>query len=239
MGPSGDCKNGSPCGPCLPDFHDGMTTLHSVMPTKFILWDVMDTLVHDPFRDAMPAFFGMPLNELLQEKHPTAWARFETGELNECGFLSEFFRDGRKYDQEGFKACVRSAYRWINGMQSMLSVLHEQGVHMHTLSNYPEWYLWIEQELGLSRYLSWSFVSCLTTLRKPDPAAYRHAAQTLACEPRECLFIDDRVANCDAARALGMAAIHFTGNIELLWRELEAAGVADRSSSPIQGWRGG
>ena len=198
-------------------------------PTKYILWDVMDTLVHDPFRDAMPAFFGMTLNELLNEKHPTAWSRFETCELSEVAFLSEFFKDGRKFDTEGFKDCVRSAYRWIDGMEPLLRVLHDRNICMHTLSNYPEWYLWIEEKLGLSRYVSWSFVSCRTALRKPDPAAYRQAAQALACEPSECIFIDDRITNCDAARELGMPAIHFTGNIELLGRKLEAAGIATRA----------
>jgi len=110
-------------------------------------------------------------------------------------------------------------------MEQLLRVLRDTDVRMHTLSNYPEWYLWIEEKLGLSRYVSWSFVSCRTALRKPDPAAYRHAAQTLVCEPSECIFIDDRMTNCDAARALGMLAIHFTGNVELLGRELEAAGI--------------
>ena len=49
-------------------------------PPRAILWDVMDTLVVDPFRHIMPSFFGMTLAELLEHKHPTAWARFERSE---------------------------------------------------------------------------------------------------------------------------------------------------------------
>jgi FMN hydrolase / 5-amino-6-(5-phospho-D-ribitylamino)uracil phosphatase len=74
-----------------------------------VLWDVMDTLVVDPFQRTMPEFFGLTLKELMAIKHPTAWVRFERAELDEQSFLESFFQDGRSYDQEGFKACVRAA----------------------------------------------------------------------------------------------------------------------------------
>ena len=51
---------------------------------RAILWDVMDTLVVDPFRQVMPSFFGMTLAELLEHKHPTAWVCFERSELSEA-----------------------------------------------------------------------------------------------------------------------------------------------------------
>ncbi|MGD9530199.1 HAD-IA family hydrolase [Pseudonocardia sp.] len=39
---------------------------------------------------------------------------------------------------------------------------------------------------------------------KPDPAAFRAAAQALGEEPRRCLFVDDLAANLDGAAAIGM-----------------------------------
>ena len=46
-------------------------------PPQVVLWDVMDTLVRDPFREVMPAFFGMDFKELLRVKSPTAWLAFK------------------------------------------------------------------------------------------------------------------------------------------------------------------
>jgi putative hydrolase of the HAD superfamily len=46
-------------------------------------------------------------------------------------------------------------------------------------------------------------------LAKPDPAIYRLAAERLALEVEECLFIDDMERNVVAAREVGMAAVHF------------------------------
>lgn len=47
-------------------------------------------------------------------------------------------------------------------------------------------------------------------LRKPDPAIYRLAAARIGKPATSCVFADDTAANLDAARALGMAAVHFT-----------------------------
>lgn len=195
------------------------------MPPRAILWDVMDTLVVDPFRHVMPAFFGMTLAEMLAQKHPSNWGRFEKSELTEAEFLAAFFADGRRFDHEGFKARIRASYVWIDGVEPLLAALSARGVEMHALSNYPEWYAWIEERLGLSRYLKWTFVSCHTRLRKPDPAAYENAARQLGVPPEAVVFIDDRASNCDAARATGMRAVRFEGDVPALERELRQLGL--------------
>lgn len=184
-----------------------------------LLLDVMDTLVRDPFHHEMPAFFGMTLPELIAQKHPDAWVRFEHGELDEDGLFASFFADGRSFDRDAFLDMLRSAYRWIDGVEPLLAELSARGVPMHALSNYPCWYRLIEERLQLSRYVAWSFVSCETGVRKPAPEAYLHASRTLNVAPERCLFVDDRERNCDAARAVGMDAIEFR-SAEQLRQEL-------------------
>ncbi|HEY8430130.1 MAG TPA: HAD-IA family hydrolase, partial [Sandaracinaceae bacterium] len=171
---------------------------------RVLLFDVMGTLVHDPFFEEIPSFFGMTLEELVAAKHPSAWVRFEHGELDEDALLASFFADAREFDRRAFERTVRSAYRWLDGIEPLLAELRARGVPMHALSNYPCWYRWIEEELGVSRYVAWSFVSCETGVRKPDPEAYLHASRTLGVPPERCVFVDDRAVNCDAARAIGM-----------------------------------
>lgn len=177
--------------------------------TDVLLLDVMGTLVYDPFFADMPAFFGMSLRELLDQKHPDAWVRFEHGEIDESEMLRSFFADGRAYDHDAFVAMVRSSYRYLDGIEPLLADLRAQGVPMHAMSNYPCWYRFIEERLALSRYLEWSFVSCETGLRKPAREAYEHAARTLGVAPERCVFVDDRQKNVDAARAVGMRGVVF------------------------------
>ena len=189
-----------------------------------LLFDVMDTLVHEPFYCEVPAFFGMTLEELLVAKHPTAWIEFETGTLDEVGYLKRFFRDGRPVDGKALRAHMHASYRWIDGMPDLLEELRVAGRPMHALSNYPIWYELIDAKLGLSRWLAWTFVSCLTGVRKPDPRAYLGATEALGVTPADCLFVDDRTQNVEAARQAGMPALHFQG-VPALRAEFVARGL--------------
>lgn len=177
---------------------------------RVLLLDVMGTLVHDPFYVEIPRFFGMSLPQLLAVKHPHAWVEFELDAIDEATLLARFFADGRAVDGEGLRAAIREAYQFLPGVEPLLQALQARGVPMHALSNYPRWYALIEEQLQLSRYVQWSFVSCDTRVRKPDPAAYQQAAASLGVEPSACLFVDDREDNCAAAREQGMDAVRFT-----------------------------
>lgn len=176
-----------------------------------VLWDVMSTLVHDPFYVEMPEFFGVSFEALLQSLKPGPWVEFELGERSEDAFLDDFFADGRDFDRAGFVEAVRSAYRWMPGLEKLVAELHDAGRSMHAFSNYPIWYQMIEERLALSRFIAWSFVSCNMRLRKPDAAAYAHVLAELGVDPGQCVFIDDRCSNCEAARQAGIHSILFEG----------------------------
>lgn len=183
----------------------------------------MGTLVYDPFHREMPAFLGLTFEELLAAKHPTAWARFETGEIDEARMLREFFRDGRPVPP-GLREHMEAHYRWLAGMRALVESLATSGYELHVLSNYPHWYRSIERSLELSRFLQWTFVSCHTGLRKPDPRVYRHAIAELRADPASLVFVDDRAENCRAAREAGMQALEFQ-DAERLRADLRALGI--------------
>jgi HAD superfamily hydrolase (TIGR01509 family) len=187
-----------------------MTTGRTVL-----LLDVMSTLVHEPFRHEVPAFLGRTLHQLHHELSLEAWVDFEHGTIDEATFARRLFRDGRAVDYAGLVATVQAAYQYLDGIEPLLAELAAAGHPMYALSNYPVWYRLIDDKLGLSRYLSWQFVSCLTGVRKPDERAYRGAAAALGVAPAACVFVDDREDNCVAARAVGMDAIRFEGAVPL------------------------
>jgi HAD superfamily hydrolase (TIGR01509 family) len=180
-----------------------------------LLFDVMETLVSEPFFTAMPRFFAMPVDELRLQMHPTAWIDFEEGRLTESEYYARFFRDRRPIDADALRSCIREAYDWLDGMEALLVELHGRGYAMYALSNYSTWYEIIEDKLRLSRFLDWRFVSCKTGVRKPDPEAYLTPVRTLQVAPQDCLFIDDRPVNVEAARDVGMDAILKTTDSEL------------------------
>jgi FMN hydrolase / 5-amino-6-(5-phospho-D-ribitylamino)uracil phosphatase len=189
-----------------------------------IFWDIMDTLVRDPFFTHMAEFFGHSFEQLRSKLRPGTWVEFELGKLEETEFYARFFRDGSPIDGEGLKRCMSEAYRWIDGVEPLLAELKQCGVQMHALSNYPSWYRLIDQRLGLAQYVELSFISCHTGVRKPDPKAFLEACAAIQRAPSDCLLVDDRAVNCDAARAVGLATHQFTGDVAALRRVLDGHG---------------
>jgi FMN phosphatase YigB (HAD superfamily) len=187
----------------------------------------MDTLVRDPFFTHMAPHFGLSFEQLLRQKHPTAWRDFELGAIDEQALYRSFFADGRAIDGPGLKRTMLEAYAWIEGVPELLRELSARGVAMHLLSNYPPWYAPLCEQLGVPALVAPTFVSCKTGVRKPDPEAYVGAARALGVPPAECLFVDDREANVRGALATGMPALHFTGDVPALRAALCAYGLLD------------
>ncbi|KVI07570.1 HAD-like domain-containing protein [Cynara cardunculus var. scolymus] len=181
-----------------------------------LLFDIMDTIVRDPFNHDIPAFFGMSMKELLECKHPTAWIEFEKGLIDEMELERIFFKDGRHFDLEG--------YSYLEGVEELLCALKDNGYEMHAFTNYPIWYRMIEDKLKLSSYLSWTFCSCIIGKRKPDPDFYSEVLKHLDTEPKNCVFVDDRIKNVDAAKETGINGIQFK-NADSLRHDLSLLGV--------------
>ena len=55
------------------------------------------------------------------------------------------------------------------------------------------------------------FCSAEFGIGKPDPAIFLRSAERLGLSPADILFIDDKAANAEAARAVGMDALHYGG----------------------------
>lgn len=174
--------------------------------TPVVLWDVLGTLVEDPF-EQVPGWLGFAsAEELFAVKDPEAWFAFERGEIDEADYAARFFLDRRDWDAVELFDRIRRAYRWRPGAEALLAELRQRGVEMHAFSNYPCWYRWIEARLGLSRYLPWSFVSCLTGVRKPDPAAFAGVVEELGLDVGALVFVDDSRSNREAAERQGIRA---------------------------------
>ena len=203
----------------------GAVNLSGQVSLPIILWDVMGTLVTEPFVHDVPRHFETTLEQLLQEKDPGAWIRFERGEIDEDEYCALFFRDRRAVDKAALKAAMQQSYDLMPGVEDLLSSLRRVGVPMYALSNYSAWYELIEEKLELSRWLSWDFVSCHTGFRKPEPEAYAVALERLEVSAERCVFVDDRAKNVEAARRMGMQAILRPEDPDALRAELVRAGV--------------
>ncbi|KAI4342882.1 hypothetical protein MLD38_027448 [Melastoma candidum] len=189
-----------------------------------LLFDIMSTVVRDPFYDDVPSFFGMTHKELMECKHPTAWNEFEKGLIDEAELARKFFKDGRSFDLEGLKNCMRAGYEYLQGIEKLLQDLKKNGYEMHAFTNYPIWYEIIEDKLKISNYLFWTFRSCVYGKRKPDLEFYQDALRYLKVDPASCIFVDDRLKNVVAAEEVGIVGLLFKG-ADPLRQDLSQRGI--------------
>ena len=54
------------------------------------------------------------------------------------------------------------------------------------------------------------------SLVKPDPEIYRLAAKRLGVRPEECVFVDDKTINVEAAESVGMKGIVYNDHADFM-----------------------
>ena len=98
---------------------------------------------------------------------------------------------------------------WVRGLKN-------HGLKIAVLSNMP-----IEISTHMRRYAPWfgdfDYVcfSAEVQLAKPEAAIFHACLKVVDSKPEECLFIDDRADNVEAARAVGMHVVRFVSVQEL------------------------
>ena len=174
-----------------------------------VLWDLMGTLIHDPFFVEFIERLDEPVGSWMKNRDRQAWVDFELGHIEEHEFFERLFPEDPIKGLE-MKSIFMNNYRFLPGVKKVLQRVNSEGGNSHVLSNYPEWYNEMFQRLELSSYFDRVFVSCDIGLRKPDPKIYQHVLQQLDCCASELIFIDDRRVNCQSASDLGIRTIQFS-----------------------------
>lgn len=67
----------------------------------------------------------------------------------------------------------------------------------------------VMEERGVARVFDLIVVSAEERLAKPDPRIFELTLERLGVAPSEAVVIDDSMANIEAARSLGLGAVHF------------------------------
>ena len=83
-------------------------------------------------------------------------------------------------------------------------------------------------ERGVLAQFDGGVASCEVQVNKPDPQIYKALLKKYQLKASECIFIDDRLENVQAAFALGFAGIQMKDSVGTLIRSLATCNVALR-----------
>ena len=105
----------------------------------------------------------------------------------------------------------------IPGMLELIQDLKSKGVGVFGLTNWPaETFTEARRRFRTLASIDNYVVSSSVKFAKPEPAIYQLLLSKYNLNPEECVFIDDRKDNVDAAKALGMEGIIYPGRAQEL-----------------------
>ena len=154
----------------------------------------------------------------FDQRHRRAEEDLETGRMTLEAYLDQtvFFRE-RSFAREEFKSFIFAQSSENRETRVLLDELTaSRRYFLATLNNESEELnTYRIRKFDLTRNFAAFFTSCYLRARKPDPLIYQLALGMTQRAPQECIFIDDRPANLEAAKNLGMGTILFRSAEEL------------------------
>ena len=101
-------------------------------------------------------------------------------------------------------------YPYVN---EWMRELKSEGYKIYLLSNFPKRLFEKEanEKFDFIRYTDGKVISSFVKLIKPDREIYEYLFNTYSLKAEECVFVDDRPKNVEAAKALSMKGIVFEG----------------------------
>jgi putative hydrolase of the HAD superfamily len=166
---------------------------------------------------------GIPFEELgkgmariaeAEGAHPLY--ELEKGRISEPDFLAKLGDAmepvlGHRPEMHRFREIYFDALDPNEPMIELMRELKAKGYRMALLTNnVREWESLWRSMLPVDEIFEEVVDSAFVDCRKPEPRIYELTLERLGGVPApECLFIDDADVNCDAARELGMSAVHY------------------------------
>ncbi|MGH9856979.1 MAG: HAD-IA family hydrolase [Acidobacteriota bacterium] len=172
---------------------------------RLIVVDIMDTLLHDPWREALEAATGLTSDELNARRNMAVWRALECDKVTEAAYWRNMQDNGISVDPAVFHSVRTRGYRWLAGARELLEELAATQHHVALGTNYPRW---VDDVARLFRsYKLPLYASCDLGVRKPSTAYFAHILGDHDLSHDALVLIDDTEANAAAVTELGGTGI--------------------------------
>ncbi len=179
-----------------------------------------------PTRRRAAEKFGLDWDD-FEERHASLVDALETGRVNLDRYLDlVVFGSPRSFTRDEFRNYIFSQSKTLPETAAVIAAIARSGCYLMCSLNNES--LDLNQHRITSFHLCGYFTlflsSCFLGVKKPDAAIFRMALQVTQRRPEECLFIDDRALNLEAARQSGIRTVQCRNSAQLR-EELEKNGV--------------
>jgi len=194
---------------------------------KNIVFDIGNVCVDFCYRDFFESFgFAEEITKriCLATAENEVWNLGDAGEHSEEELLEIFISQDPEIEPqlrkvyESFVGIVRERPETIPWLES----LRARGYKVYYLSNYPSKIAReCADDMKFLAHMDGGILSYKIKMVKPSGEIYRKLLSMYGLKAEECLFIDDRADNCEAAIKEGKRAIQYTTREEVLAKMAE------------------
>jgi putative hydrolase of the HAD superfamily len=175
------------------------------------------------------AALGQAMQRIAERDGAHPLFELEKGRVSEADFLVDLADAlepelGHRPEMHRFREIYFEALDPNEPMIELMRKLRDRGLRMALLTNnVREWEPLWRSKLPVDEIFEVVVDSAFVGIRKPEPRIYELTLERLGgIDAERCLFVDDVETNCDAARELGMTAIHFQANEQAI-ADIESA----------------
>ena len=193
---------------------------------KNVIFDVGKVLVeYDPDSYMERLGFDLKTRQAVNQamfQNPL-WEESDRGKLSTEELLEKFIFNDKEYKEEITKAyqTVGNTIELFPYSVAWIKELKQRGYRVYILSNYAEiTYEQTKEKMEFLPYVDGAVFSFQCKWIKPEREIYEELCRKYSIEPRESVFLDDRLDNIEQARNLGFFGIQFE-SYEQAVRELE------------------
>ena len=141
------------------------------------------------------------------------WDEVDRGVLSEAELFERFEKHAPDLKKEihQFWETLGGALWQYDFTKDWIKDLKNRGYRVLYLSNWSEHVRkCCEEQMDFLPMMDGGVFSYEAHLIKPDHAIYKAIIDKYELDPAECVFLDDRLDNCEAARECGMNAVQVT-----------------------------
>ena len=186
-----------------------------------------------PAGSMLRLFLGVDDGNLLDASTASDWHNLETGQLTLAEYLERLverapsYLGGVPFDIEAYYRFSMEAPFGVHWMMvHRVRGLRETGYRTAILTNnVAEWRPVWRSTFPVDDLFHAVVDSSEVGMRKPDPAIYLLTCERLGVDPNRSVFLDDNLANVQAARSLGMHSILVGPDPRHALAELDALGL--------------
>ena len=156
--------------------------------------------------------FGLDFDE-FNKRHLIIFDTFESGKmtLEEYLELAVFYQPTNFTRNEFRRFLFNESKPYPEMIQLISAIKHHYGLRTIAVNNEPrEINEYRIRQYDLDSFIDVFASSCYVQTRKPDKDIYHFALNLAQAQPEEVVYIDDRLVLIQAARQLGLNAIHHT-----------------------------